>query len=184
MPVRSNESGFVISGDPYLDVERQKTVFDTVLTSEGILAVQLHVRNTGDRRVIVQGSDMVLEFPDGVRLTASGGGAVATKISHDIGGVAGPALAFGLIGALTATHGQNKARAARTADYTKKELPPAILGGGQASEGFVYFIGPENAAYARATLNVHVVDADTGASRIVRLPLGSTDPPHQQPKRP
>ena len=171
MPVERTEGDVAVGADPYVEEDRQKVVFDGALTDEGVLPVLVHVRNEGRRRLLVRPSTMTLTFRDGSQVSPVGATAVAAKIESSAG-VIGWTIAFGLIGFLAASSAEDKARAARLADYRSKELQDVTLAKGEATHGFVYFIPPPGTpSFTEAVLTVKLVDAEDFTGIVVRLPL-------------
>src|SRR3990170_2939209 len=171
MPVERTEGDVAVGADPYVEEDRQKVVFDGALTDEGVLPVLVHVRNEGRRRLLVRPSTMTLTFRDGSQVSPVGATAVAAKIESSAG-VIGWTIAFGLIGFLAASSAEDKARAARLADYRSKELQDVTLAKVEATHGFVYFIPPPGTpSFTEAVLTVKLVDAEDFTGIVVRLPL-------------
>lgn len=165
------EGSIGVGADPYVQVDRQKAVFDGDLASQGVLPIQVLVRNEGSRRYLLRGATMMLTLPDGSQLSPVGATAVAAKMEGG-GGVIGWTIAFGLIGFLAASSAEDQARAARLADYRSKEFQDVTLGKDESAHGFVYFIPPPGTTpFTEAVLNVRIVDTEEFKSFVVRLPL-------------
>src|SRR5262245_60523799 len=67
MPVWRTEGPVTVGVDPYVQVERQKEVFDDDLVKAGVLPIYLLVRNSGERRLSLRHADIKLEFPNGLQ---------------------------------------------------------------------------------------------------------------------
>lgn len=171
MAVWATEGDLEVGVDPYVQKDRQKAVFDADLSGEGVLPIQIYVKNRGDRALLVRRSDMALVFPDGGEIRPAGATAVSAKM-ESIGGVVGATLAFGLIGFLVSSSAKDKAQAARLADYQSKEFQDSTLLKDDAAHGFVYFIPPPGTqTFNEATLRLRVVDTKEATSVVVSLPL-------------
>jgi hypothetical protein len=171
MPVRQSMGPVTVGADPYVQKDRQKAVFDGVLTDEGVLPIQVFLLNEGDRRFLVRASTITLTFPDGTQIGPAGATAAAAKM-ESTGGVIGWTIGFGLVGYLAASSAEDKARAARLADYKSKELQDAMLGKDGSAHGFIYFVPPSGTApFTEATLTVQFMDNEDFTSLAVRLPL-------------
>ena len=158
--------------DPHVTKERIKSVFDGDLIEEGVLPIQVLVRNDGERRALIRSSDMTLALPNGNQIGSAGATAVAARFEQGIGDVVGWGIAFGVIGILAASANKDKVRSARLADYRSKELAEVTLGRGESAHGFVFFIPPQGTSdFSEAVLTVHFVDIKDGSREIVRLPL-------------
>lgn len=172
MPAMASAGPFTVGADPYLTKDRIKPVFDGDLIDEGVLAVQVFVRNGSDKRMSVRGADMNLTLPGGSQLSSAGATAVASRFEQGIGDVIGWGIGFGIIGMLAASANKEKVRSARLADYRSKELSEAFLEPGEAAHGFVFFMPPKGTPdLSDAMLTVHFVDTKEGSRESVRLPL-------------
>jgi len=171
MPLSRIEGAVTIRIDPYFDVQRQKAVFDENLSDEDVLAVQVHVQNTGPGRVVLQPSEMAIEFPDGRSLLPSSAAMVAMKVTGGSGSLIGSGIAFGAVGFAVAWHAREKAKAERIKDYGNKELQTVTLSQDESKHGFVFFIGPPNLTFREGTLTIRFVEAEGAATKVVRLPL-------------
>jgi hypothetical protein len=171
MPACRTEGTITVGADPYVQPDRLKAVFDADLNKVGVLPIQVLVRNTGDRSVLVQKAFMLLVLPDGRQLCSAGATAVVAKLEKPSSHF-WPTFFLGIPGAVGAQAADDKARANRMADYRSKEFQDVTLGKDQFMHGFVYFIPPVGAEpFTEATLTVPVVDAAEATRFIVRLPL-------------
>jgi hypothetical protein len=177
MPGWVTEGAVAVGADPYVQAERQKEVFDGDLSGAGILPVQVLFENRGDRRLLVRRSDILLELPDGTRLSPVGAMAAAARLDSYAGiGAAGFAnvLTLGLAAPIyhVATLSEQRAREARLADFTQKELQDVTLEKDGSLHGFVFFIPPQGTpAFNEASLEVRIVDVEVGSTIVLRLPL-------------
>lgn len=179
MPVCQTEGALEVGADPYIQPDRQKTVFGCDLNAVGILPIQVYVQNKGKDRLLIRPSDMVLEFPDGTQISPVGASAAAAKM-ESIGRVVGASLAFGLIGMLAASKAEDKARADRLEDYRRKELQEAKLGKGDSAHGFLYFSPAQGTqALSSGVLLIRAVNVDDGSSFVARVPLTGLTPPQK-----
>ncbi|MFQ5520114.1 MAG: hypothetical protein ACE5FK_01850 [Candidatus Methylomirabilia bacterium] len=171
MPVWTTEGTVALGADPYVQPDRQTAVFDADLNGAGVLPIQVLLRNEGTRQRLIRPSNMSLVLPVGSEISSAGASAVAAKL-ESTGGVVGASIAFGLIGFLVASSAEDKARAARLADYRGKELQDVTLKKDESAHGFVYFIPPPGTpAFDDATLTVRFVDVEEATSFVVRLRL-------------
>ncbi|MBI2161195.1 MAG: hypothetical protein HYU25_12625 [Candidatus Rokubacteria bacterium] len=176
MPAWASAGVLGVGADPYVTKERVKSVFDGDLVEEGVLAIQVLVRNNGERRALVRSSDITLALPGGSQIGSAGATAVAARFEQGVGDVVGWGIAFGVIGMLAASANKDSVRSARLADYRSKELAEAFLGPGESAHGFVFFIPPQGTpAFSEAVLTVHFVDVKDGSREVVRLPLRSLE---------
>lgn len=172
MRAQKAESDVLVGADPYVQVERQKAVFDADLGGEDVIPVRLLVRNDSARRLLVRPSSMTLALPDGAQIPSAGATAVAAKLDQGVGEVIGWGIAFGIIGMLAASANKDSVRAARLQDYRSKELPEVSLAKGESAHGFVFFIPPRGTnPFGEATLSVRFVDVAEGTSFDLRVPL-------------
>lgn len=170
MPVLRDVDGLAIGVDPFADPERQRQVFGASLTSAGVVAIQLLAENRSTRTILLRRSDMAL-LVDVKRYPAIGSVAVSSRLS-EIGAVMGGAFAFGVFGVLATGSSQDAAHAARVDDYDRKEFKDATLAPGASARGFIFVIPPDaTAAFDAGTLQIKVVDVETGRGRLVDLPL-------------
>ena len=166
------EGALAVGADPYVELERQKAVFDADLTEEGVLPIQVFVQNRGERKVLVRASDIVLALSDGREITPQGASAVAAKLEkrqmHFW-----PTFFLGLPGAIASSAVSDKARTDRQADYRSKELQEVTLRQDNSAHGFIYFIipAPATPAFTEATLKVRFIDAEEATSVTVALRL-------------
>jgi hypothetical protein len=175
MPAWRTEGPLSAGADAYVQKDRQKAVFDGELTAEGVLPIQVFVRNEGSRQLLVRPSTMTLALPDGSQLGPVGASAVAAKMESS-GGVIGWTIGFGLIGFLAASSAEDKARAGRRADYRSKELQDLTLAKDDSAHGFVYFIPPPGISpFSEAVLMLRFVDAEDLTSTVIRLPLSGLE---------
>ena len=171
MVARGTAGDVSVAADPWVDRERQKAVFDADFHDKRVLAVHVHAKNGGSRRLLVRKSDMALLLPAGRQLAPASASAVAAKL-EGTGDVIAWSLAFGIIGFLAASSADDKARAARLQDYRQKEFQDATLGRDVAAHGFVYFIPPRGTPpFEQARLAVRFVDLEDVKSTVVELPL-------------
>jgi len=172
MPASATAGSLAVSADPYVTKDRIKPVFDGDLIDEGVLPIQVVVRNGSDKRMLVRGADMILALPGGTQLSSAGATAVASRFEQGIGDVIGWGIGFGVIGMLAASANKEKVRAARLADYRSKELSEAFLAPGESAHGFVFFIPPKGTPdLSDAMLTVRFVDIKDGSRESVQLPL-------------
>ena len=92
-----------VAADPYVTKDRIKPVFDGDLLKEGVLPIQMLIRNDGQQRVLVRGSDMTLTLPGGTYVASAGATTVASRFEQGMGDVIGWAIGFGIIGLLAAS---------------------------------------------------------------------------------
>ena len=170
LPSRVSEQGLVAAADPYLQSERQRSVFKADFHKAGVLAIQVVARNDSAAAKIVRRSDMMLTLPDGTRISPASADAVATKIGEE-GSVVGAYIAFGVIGALVASSAEDEARTKRAADYNAKQFGDVRLRPGDSAQGFVYFMPPKGMGFAKAGLAVRFVDEGTASDSYITLPL-------------
>lgn len=172
MPAWVSVGALSAGADPYVTKERVKSVFDADLIEEGVLAIQVFVRNDGARQVLVRNSDMTLALPEGNQIGSAGATAVAARFEQGVGSVVGWGIAFGAIGMLAASANKDRVRSARLADYRSKELVEVSLGPGEFAHGFVFFIPPRGTTdFSEAVLAVQFVDTKEGSREVARLPL-------------
>lgn len=171
MPAVHRDGPLLIGIDPYLDVERQRDVFDERLKNKGILAIHVALQNRAGGRLTVRRDDMRLEFPDGHTLVPADGAAVASRFKGGVGDDIGPAFAFGIVGAVAAIHARTEANEARTTDYQAKELGTVTLEHGESKDGFVYFMGTSKKTVFDGATLLLMFQEGSGQSHRVRLPL-------------
>jgi len=171
MPESASLGGVVVGADPYIQPERQQAVFDGNLVEEGIMPIQIFVRNNGDRKILIRRSDIQLLLSDGKQLTAAGTFAVASKLEKTSHHFWATAL-FGIPGAFVAESASSKAKTERKEDYQSKEFKDITLDKNGTSYGFVYFIPPVGTvSLNKATLTLRCVDSENVSSFIVNLPI-------------
>lgn len=164
-------SGVAASVDPYVDVERQKEVFDADMNAANVIPLQVSVENRTSRSQIVRPSDMMLVLNDDRALSPASVSATVNKVGES-GSVVGATIAFGLIGYLVASNSEDSARTARAVDYKEKAFNDVTLVSGDKANGFVFFIPPKGTQpFDDATLRVRFVDSDGSSSEMVDVKL-------------
>ncbi len=159
--------GLAAAVDPYIQAERQKTLFDADLTGSNVLAIQLTVENGLDRAMLVRPSDVQLVLPDGRAYASSNVNVVVSTVGES-GSVVGSGIAFGLIGVLVASNAEESARKARTFDYSNKSFVEKYLTPGEQATGVVFFIPSTSICEINeATLRVKFVDPDNAKTDVV-----------------
>jgi hypothetical protein len=153
--------------------DRQRLVFGGELGQDGVIPIQVVVENSGNSRLLVRSSDMVLILPEGARINQEGARAACTKVSVPVGMVLG-GLVFGMIGAAAAFNSEEKARVARLQDYQSKEFPDAALAKGDSAHGFLYFILPGRSIKS-ALLQVRLTNMDDETSSVMQVGLESLE---------
>ncbi|MGH7186134.1 MAG: hypothetical protein ACREIB_07660 [Pseudomonadota bacterium] len=173
MPIVHVQEGFSVAADPYIEPDRQRSVFDADLGGAGVLAFHVFVENKSGKPTIIRRSDMSLTPPEGTRIGPESANSAAVKVGES-GSVVAASLAFGIVGALVAGSAEDSARNARIADYRSKEFPEQTFAKDQAAQGFVFFIPPPGTKpFDAATLTVRFVDAESGAVQSVDVPLAA-----------
>ncbi len=172
MPVEKTYGELSISVDPYADKDRQKAAFDEHLYSKGFIVVNVLLKNSGPRQILVRRADLRLVLPDGTEVAPVSAEIMAVRFS-DKGDVTGWTLGFGIIGGLAASAAAQQADSARRADYQSKEFKEEVtLVTDQSAHGFLYFmVSRGTQPFDEATLAVRVVDVEDGKSSVVSVPL-------------
>lgn len=164
-------AGLAASVDPYMDVERQKKVFDADMNAADVIALQVSVENRTSRSQVVRPSDMMLILNDDRAFSPASVSAAVNKVGES-GSVVGATIAFGLIGYLVASDKEDSARTARAEDYREKAFKDVTLASGDKANGFVFFIPPKGTEpFDDATLRVRFVDFDASTSETVDVKL-------------
>jgi hypothetical protein len=163
--------GLAASVDPYVDVERQKKVFDADMNAADVIPLQVSVENRTSRSQVVRPSDMILVLNDNRAFSPASVSATVNKVGES-GSVVGATLAFGLVGYLVASNSEDTARTARAVDYKEKSFRDVTLAAGDKANGFVFFIPPKGTQpFDDATLRVRFVDFDGSSSEMVDVKL-------------
>ena len=169
--VSREEQGLRVGVNPYVEAEKSKKIFDADLKQARILALEVLVRNNGQRRMTVRKSDFTLKLPAGKEHTPARAADVAMGLERSAG--VGWAITTGLHGYLTYSREKEKADTARRADFGSKEFQDATLFSGEAAHGFLFFLIPDDVGELRnASIVARAID-DADAARIsVEIPLG------------
>ncbi|HKA06892.1 MAG TPA: hypothetical protein VKD71_06510 [Gemmataceae bacterium] len=172
LPFQTTVGSVSISADPYVTEDRQKAIFDGKLYEKGIVAIHLVVQNSGERRLLVRRSDMLLVLPNGMAIATASPALVAEKFNSR-GDIRAWTLGFGIVGGLIASANAEEERAARKADYQNKEFKEeTTLIRDDAAHGFLYFVVPPHPdPFDQATLSIKVVDVQDGAASVIVVPL-------------
>lgn len=187
MPVRQTENRISVGLDPIITRERQKHVFGDDLLDQGVLPIQVFVKNEGDQPIRVHASAAAsLVLADG------------TEISHKLpvsppglrpqrsqfcenalifgGAMPGPGLLVnlgcGIFGA--ATGAKYETERTRWQDYVSKQLKSVTLEHDQWDYGFLFFeIPAEKRHISKATLLLRLTEGDQpeGSEETLRLHL-------------
>ncbi len=159
-----------VQADPYVQIDRQKKVFDANFTKNGVLGIFVTVGNAGAKPLLIRPSDMVLTTIDGTNLIPAAPSLVASKVEDNVGHNYWPMFFFGIVGAMAQGSAESDAREKRAADYRVKHFTDMTIGKGESASGFVFFIAKkENPKFARTTLKVRVVDTAEGTSLDIPL---------------
>jgi hypothetical protein len=110
------KNGLAAAVYPYVEVEQQQKVLNADLNEADVIALQVIVENRTARMMLVRPLDLVLTLPDQRTLGPTSVASVANMV-EETGSVAGPAIAFGIIGYMVASNAEEKAKQARVADY-------------------------------------------------------------------
>lgn len=170
--VSREERSLRVGVNPYVEAEKSKQLFDANLKEARILALEVLVRNNGQRRLAVRKSDFILRLPVGKEYTPAHAADVTTRL-ESIGGVVGWTIAFGLVGLVASSMAKNSADTARRADFGSKEFRDATLFPGEAAHGFLFYLIPDDVRDLKnPSLVARAID-DADAARIsVEVPLG------------
>jgi hypothetical protein len=195
MPIRSVEGNIHVAADPYIEAERQTSLFEADLGKCGVLPVRVMVRNAGERAVWLRCTEVTLELQDGKRLAAldvftlgrcgstQAAGeqpSLVTPPTQPMWGLGPQAGSLaGLIGAAAGLAGyaaaESGARDPRVANYQRNELRGALLRKNDATHGFVFFsLAADEPAPERAELVLRLHDVADESSFAIRLPLAGS----------
>jgi hypothetical protein len=165
------KNGLAAAVYPYVEVEQQQKVLNADLNEADVIALQVIVENRTARMMLVRPLDLVLTLPDQRTLGPTSVASVANMV-EETGSVAGPAIAFGIIGYMVASNAEEKAKQARVADYDAKSLRSKSLAKNQSTHGFVFFVPPPGSgAFDEATLSVFFVDEQAATTEMIQVPL-------------
>ncbi len=79
-PSAATEGGVTVVADPYVQLERQRRVFDVELTPLGVLPVQLTLENRGNLPLVLHSLDLRLSLPGGERLSPADPSVVVVRL--------------------------------------------------------------------------------------------------------
>lgn len=162
--------GLQVGVTPYVEAEKTRQIFDADLKKARILALQVLVRNNGQRRMTLRTDDFILHLPAGKAYTRAAAVDAASRLDRSAG--------WGWI--LIGNPGYQQIRGAtelanshRQADFGRKEFHDVPLHSGDAAHGFLFYLIPDDVRELRnASLVVKATDDVPAASISVELPLG------------
>jgi hypothetical protein len=184
MPYSRVENSVMVAVDPYIQPNRQKEVFSDEL--KGMLPLYLFVENRGDRKLSLNRSTIALEFPDGSQISpiqtekvlrildqkpgqSDTGSHKDMAIAIQLGILLSPVILLLIPFAIAA---EKRATEARIADYTNKGLKDLVLGKGDSTHGFVFFIPPAGTLwFTKVRLALLFVDETDGTSFVIHVPM-------------
>ena len=171
-----DKSTVFANAEALVDPEKLKVEFGAPLNDAGIIAVKVSVRNDGNQKLLVRGSDIHLVLPDENRIAPASSSVLTSKleeVSH--AGLWAGILFGGLVqvGTTLAVDAEKGKKAITAQDnFQAKQIGERVHDKNDVSEGFVYFIPPEGTpAFDKASLAVWFVDTGTARGVRVDLPL-------------
>src|SRR5262245_55640592 len=182
MPIWRTEGLVTVGVDPYIQLDRQKEVFDDDLEKAKILPIYLLVRNSGERPLSLRHADIKLEFPNGLQSLLDDSETVLQWTGRDPTKsaklqAAGAARLFFLFPLIPLFIAQKKAidariadYASRVADYKEKDFKDVKLGKDESAHGFVYYTYTYGIP-TKGKLVLRFVDETDGSDFVIRVPV-------------
>lgn len=146
------KAGLIVAVEPVEDSERQKTYFDSHLSSKGILPVFLVIQNTSSTDAYLFDKSAV-----GLADAAEVSGKSARKTAWQLGS-----------GGLVDLSLNNDVTQVRE-NLTKKEVRSKTLSHGSSVYGFVYVPVPTDAPRKKMHLQVPLTNVQSGETEVINL---------------
>lgn len=168
------EKDIEVAIDPYIEIEKQRTVFDEDMANEGVIPVRVLVANCGSKVVAIRQSDVQLVLEDGsviipitprdasIRFVNWNASGAVSSIPGLVGMIAGPKV----------MKHQLEISKVRTADFKKKGLHDVKLEPQNSTQGFVFFdIKEKKVDFTKAVCTVRIIDIEEATSNTFRFQL-------------
>jgi hypothetical protein len=169
--VSREDQGLQVGVTPYVEAEKTRQIFDADLKKARILALQVLVRNNGQRRMTLRTDDFILHLPAGKAYTRAAAVDAASRLDRSTGW--GRRILLGNPNYQVIRRATERANSDRQADFISKEFQDAPLGPGDAAHGLLFYLIPDDVRDLRnASLLVKGTDDVPAASILVELPLG------------
>ena len=169
--VSREDQGLQVGVTPYVEAEKTRRIFDADLKKARILALQVLVRNNGQRRMTLRTDDFILHIPAGKAYTRAAAVDAASRLDRSAGW--GWILLFHNPGYQHIRRATERANSDRQADFGGKEFHDVPLHSGDAAHGFLFYLIPDDVRELRnASLVVKGTDDVPATGISVELPLG------------
>ena len=180
MPLWNTTGPLRVGVDPYLEPDRQRTLFDADFRERGILPLLVVIHNQGTEPLRLRRSAITLSFPDATErqplpvATVVGKPPKFTPREQTTHPDDHPAV-FAVIATIGLAHepanqARRRAWEARRADYEAKMFPDTIATPDAKVHGFVFFILPDDHDFKKAALTLQV-ETRTSSDIRVQVPL-------------
>lgn len=189
MPYTQAEGPLLVGADPYVQPDKAKEVFGADLLAADVIALQIVVRNTGERPIRVETKNFRLSLPSGEVAAPRPAVEVAALFNPKTGLLDHASTGIGLVGRFAGAIGglvagvagnvvsgsikgsQKDVFVARQQDYARKELKGVALGKNESTRGFLFFSVPAGTpAFDEAALILDLYESDA-KSVSIKLPL-------------
>jgi hypothetical protein len=169
--ISREDQGLQVGVNPYVEAEKTQQIFDADLKKARILALQVMVRNNGQRRMTVRMDDFILHLPARKDYTPASSADAAMRLDRSTW--MSWKYAFSYWGRERIRKAEEKANTDRRADFLSKEFQDAPLAPDQAAHGFLFYLIPDDVRELRnASLLVKGTHDVPAAGISVELPLG------------
>jgi hypothetical protein len=188
MPAQQTEKDVDVAIDPYMGIEKQRTVFDADMANEGVIPVCVLVTNRSSRTILVRQSDVQLVVEEGSILppisprdasiqfekSPASGAAIGTTV---VGTLVGGPIVGTIAGSMVGQSAEKKnleASTNRLNDFNKKGLRDAKLAPQDSTQGFVYFnILDKKIDFTKAVCTIRIIDFEGATSSIFQFQLAN-----------
>ena len=169
--VSREDQGLLVGVTPYVEAEKTRQIFDADLKKARILALQVLVRNNGQRRMTLRTDDFILHLPAGKAYMRAAAVDAASRLDRSAGW--GRRILLGNPNYQVIRRATERANSDRQADFGMKEFHDVPLHSGETAHGFLFYLIPDDVRELRnASLVVKATDDVPAASISVELPLG------------
>lgn len=168
------EKDIEVAIDPYIEIEKQRTVFDEDMAKEGVIPIRVWVTNRSPRVVAVRQSDVQLVIEDGSVIIPINPREASNRFVN-WGATTAVSIIPGPVGSI-AGHDVGKHQVeiskVRMNDFKNKGLHDAKLEPNGSTQGFVFFdIGKKKIDFTNALCTVRIIDIEEATSNTFRFQL-------------
>lgn len=165
-PLRCERESVTLSADPYVEPERVREVFGSLIADRGILPVRVRIENGSSQGVIVSSDGLELHRFDGTQVAQEQG---VERRGFDVSDL--------IVSAWTAATMKRVEGTQANSRMSELSLRSTTLAPGASAEGFVYFGIPEDRGLPETLALVWTLPLPgSGSSIRLDLPLPSLSP--------